>query len=61
MKSCLTTLLLCLTAQMWSLGKTQDERAKNIEALLSGKNERVKLAAEKLVGLLVESIESGVK
>jgi len=29
--------------------------------LLSGKNERVKLAAEKLVGLLVESIESGVK
>lgn len=38
-----------------------DERAKNIEALLSGKNERVKLAAEKLVGLLVESIESGVK
>ena len=38
-----------------------DERAKNIEALLSGKTERVKLAAEKLVGLLVESIESGVK
>lgn len=33
-----------------------DERAKNIEALLSGKTERVKLAAEKLVGLLVESI-----
>ena len=38
-----------------------DERAKNIEALLSGKPEWVKLAAEKLVGLLVESIESGVK
>ena len=30
-----------------------DERAKNIEALLSGKNERVKLAAKKLDGLLV--------